>query len=286
MRLPTALRAGVSALLILGSAPAWSQTTGSPGSFPAWPQTTGSAGSFPLHEENGAATLIERTGLGSQAARMVGEFTKADIREMCERIGWKFYSPSFPFHGTLQDRQTITICRAREEARPREERLYEVRANCPEGLLWNDMGYTFRRAGSDWQTLSGRPVSSEFSSGYTRVLSRQFEMLCAGAPAVAQAPSGGSQRVEPSVMAQAPSAGFPQTAQSAAARSVVAQASAGGDQRVAQRAFDPVATGSVVSGRPSAPAAGGTAQPDIAGGVGGIGGRSLIAEARARSRGW
>jgi hypothetical protein len=252
MRLLTAIPAVAAALLILGAAPASAQATRGPGQ--AWSQAAGSPGSFPLHEENGAATLIERTGLGSPAARMVGEFTKADIKEMCERIGWKFYSPSFPFHGTLQDRQTITICRAKEEARPREERLYEVRANCPEGLLWNDMGYTFRRVGSDWQTLSGRPVGSEFSSGYTRVLSRQFDMLCAGSPAVAEAPAGGSQRV-------------------------------------AQAAYDPVTTGSVASRRPEppVPAAAGTAgaaHPEMVGGVGGIGGRSLVAEARARSRGW
>lgn len=145
----------------------------------AWSQQPiGAPGSFPLHEENGGATLIERSGLGSPSARMVGEFTRADIKEMCERIGWKFYSPSFPFHGTLQDRQTISICRAKEEARPIEERRYEVRANCPQGLIWNDMGYTFRRVGSDWQTTGGRSVSAEFSPGYSRVVTRQFDMLC------------------------------------------------------------------------------------------------------------
>lgn len=223
MRCSPAIRSGAAALLILGASPAWSQAVGSPGSFP-------------LHEENGAATLIERTGIGSPAARMLGEFTKADIKEMCERIGWKFYSPSFPFHGTLQDRQTITICRAKEEARPREDRLYEVRANCPEGLLWNDMGYTFRRVGSGWQTLSGRPVSSEFSAGYLRVLSRQFDLLCAGSPVVAEAPSGASPR----------HASLPET------------------------------TGSVAD----------RAAPPPGESAGGSGGRSQIAEARARSRGF
>ncbi len=181
MRFSTTFRSGAAALLILGTSPTWAQVVGHPGSFP-------------LHEENGAATLIERTGVGSPTARMVGEFTKADIKEMCERIGWKFYSPSFPFHGTLQDRQTITICRAKEEARPREERLYEVRANCPDGLLWNDMGYTFRRVGSEWQTLTGRPVSTEFSAGHLRVLSRQFDLLCSGSPVVAEAPAGAYER--------------------------------------------------------------------------------------------
>src|SRR5918997_767770 len=83
-----------------------------------WQQSIGAPGPFPLHEENGGATLIERSGLGSPSALMIGEFTRADIKEMCERIGWKFYSPSFPFHGTLQDRQTISICRIKEEARP------------------------------------------------------------------------------------------------------------------------------------------------------------------------
>ncbi|HEX2556278.1 MAG TPA: hypothetical protein VHL98_21475 [Microvirga sp.] len=248
MRCLSSLRSGAAALLILGSAPAWSQAIGSPGSFP-------------LHEENGAATLIERTGLGSHAARMVGEFTKADIKEMCERIGWKFYSPSFPFHGTLQDRQTITICRAKEEARPRDERLYEVRANCPEGLLWNDMGYTFRRAGTDWQTLSGRSVGAEFSSGYTRVLSRQFDMLCAGTAVVAQAPAGSQRPIYDPVTTgsiDTRSTGMPETV-----------ATAGSGMRT------PGTAGTIRS-----------AQAEMVGGIGGIGGRSLIAEARARSRGW
>ena len=164
-----------------GAGSAWSQ------------QPIGAPGSFPLHEENGGATLIERSGLGSPSARMVGEFTRADIKEMCERIGWKFYSPSFPFHGTLQDRQTITICRAKEEARPIEERRYEVRANCPQGLLWNDMGYTFRRVGTDWQTPSGRSVSAEFSPGYSRVVTRQFDLLCGGTQYIAENPGSPGQ---------------------------------------------------------------------------------------------
>ena len=164
-----------------GAGSAWSQ------------QPIGAPGSFPLHEENGGSSLIERSGLGSPSARMVGEFTRADIKEMCERIGWKFYSPSFPFHGTLQDRQTISICRAKEEARPIEERRYEVRANCPQGLLWNDMGYTFRRIGSDWQTTGGRSVSAEFSPGYSRVVTRQFDMLCGSTQYIAESPGSSGQ---------------------------------------------------------------------------------------------
>jgi hypothetical protein len=181
MRHPILFTAIATVSLWAGAGSAWSQ------------QPIGAPGSFPLHEENGGATLIERSGLGSPSARMVGEFTRADIKEMCERIGWKFYSPSFPFHGTLQDRQTISICRAKEEARPIEERRYEVRANCPQGLLWNDMGYTFRRVGSDWQTTGGRSVSAEFSPGYSRVVTRQFDMLCGSTQYVAEGPGSSGQ---------------------------------------------------------------------------------------------
>ncbi len=147
---------------------------------PALAQSSGRAGSFPLHEENGRATLVEQTGLGSASARMVGEFRPDDIREMCERIGWKFYSPSFPFHGTAQDSQTISLCRRAEEQRAEKDRRYEVRANCPEKVLYSPMGYTFRQVGGEWRTLSGRPVSSEFSPGYAEVVSKQFGMLCLG----------------------------------------------------------------------------------------------------------
>ena len=147
---------------------------------PALAQSGGRAGSFPLHEENGRATLVEQTGLGSASARMIGEFTPDDIREMCERIGWKFYSPSFPFHGTAQDRQTISLCRRAEEQRSEKERRYVVRANCLERVLHSHMGYTFRQVGGEWQTMSGRPVSSEFSPGYADVVAKQFGILCLG----------------------------------------------------------------------------------------------------------
>ncbi len=178
MRLLAVFPAVTATLLILGAAPASAQATRGPGQ--AWSQAAGSPGSFPLHEEHGGATLIERTGLGSPSARMVGEFTRADIKEMCERIGWKFYSPSFPFHGTAQDRQTISLCRRAEEQRPEKDRRYVVRANCLEKVLYSHLGYTFRQVGGEWQTLTGRPVSGEFSPGYADVVSKQFGMLCLG----------------------------------------------------------------------------------------------------------
>ncbi|HEX2554632.1 MAG TPA: hypothetical protein VHL98_13095 [Microvirga sp.] len=157
-----------AAALVLAAAPASAQ--------PAAQR----AGSFPLHEENGRATLVEQTGLGSASARMVGEFTSHDIKEMCERIGWKFYSPSFPFHGNVQDNQTITLCRKSQEERPLQARRYEVRANCPEAVLHSPMGYTFRRVDGEWRTLSGRPVSGEFTPGHADVVAKQFAMLCSG----------------------------------------------------------------------------------------------------------
>jgi hypothetical protein len=117
---------------------------------------------------------------------MVGEFTPDDIKEMCERIGWKFYSPSFPFHGTATNNQTISLCRKSEEARPLTERRYEVRANCQEKVIYSHMRYTFRREGTEWRTLSGNPVSSEFSAGYAQVLSKQFSILCPTSKVVAE----------------------------------------------------------------------------------------------------
>ena len=70
--------------------------------------------------------MIHPTGEGKNFLNATDVKGQHFIKEMCERIGWKFYSPSFPFHGTLQDRQTITICRAKEEARPIEERRYDA----------------------------------------------------------------------------------------------------------------------------------------------------------------
>jgi hypothetical protein len=151
-------------------------------------QSLGGPGSFPLHEEHGSATLIERTGVGTEQARMVGEFTPGDIEEMCKRVGWKFYSPSFPFHKTQQDRNIVGICREKEEAKPVEQRRYVVTANCNDGVLRNPLGYVLRRDAGTWQTESGRPVTSEFSPAYAQIVSRQYEMLCSARPRTVDLP--------------------------------------------------------------------------------------------------
>lgn len=141
-------------------------------------QTMGQPGSFPLHEEHGAATLVEISGAGSPYARMTGEFTRADIKEMCERIGWRFYSPSYPFRGVFEDKRTIQICREREETKPLEQRRYVALANCAERLLKIPLGYTFRRSGNRWETETGRPVDTEFSPAFMQIVDKQFDMLC------------------------------------------------------------------------------------------------------------
>lgn len=161
-------RCGLAGLAALASGAAMAQATGRPGSFP-------------LHDEHGAATLIEITGIGSRSARMVGEFGPADILEMCERIGWKFYSPSFPFQGAFEDRRTIQICRNREQARPAERRRYVAEADCQERILRTPSGYTAILNGTRWETGAGRPLDAEFSSGHRRTAEKQFAILCPGA---------------------------------------------------------------------------------------------------------